>query len=122
MDKIKRGTLVICKQDQAVIDFFIHSSEGDKVLVQISESSYASHKSKYEDMNRCDDYLKELENPNDSIPMYVYMTTSTSLMKKSNPRSQYFNENVKLVSNSNGETYRLFWYSHRIIDDTRLES
>jgi hypothetical protein len=77
------GKLYICPSRTPVIDFFIHDIDGQKVALQVSESSYIDHKSKYDDFKKVkEDYKNAIHNGNSSEIHYIYLTTSKHKMKK----------------------------------------
>jgi hypothetical protein len=49
---LEKGTMYICERGHAVIDFFIYDVYGEKVWMQVSESAYREHHTKYEDLFR----------------------------------------------------------------------
>jgi len=98
------GTLFVCPRNQAIIDFFIHDSNGLKILVQVSESAYIDHRSKYTHegvATALTPYEKAVKDGNNSAMKYVYLTTSYKLMKFNKdriPMSEHFNKDVMLVA------------------------
>lgn len=100
------GTMLVCPIRTPVIDFFIHDIDGQKVAIQVSESSYMDHKSKYPDFeNIKEDYQNAVINGNLSEIQYVYLTTSRHKLKKT---GKHFTEHVLLVSNINNGATRFF--------------
>ncbi len=50
LGEIEPGTLIICRNFFPVVDFFIHTSSGLKLFVQLSESRYQNHGTKLPDL------------------------------------------------------------------------
>ena len=82
-ESLPQGTLFVCPRNQAVIDFFIHDSDGMKILVQVSESAYIDHRSKFTQNvpTILSPYENALKGGNNSEMKYLYLTTSEKLMK-----------------------------------------
>jgi hypothetical protein len=100
------GTMFVCPIRTPVIDFFIHDIDGQKVALQVSESSYIDHKSKYPDFEKMkEDYEKAVINGNSSEIQYVYLTTSSHKMSKT---GKHFTEQVLLISNINNGASKFF--------------
>ena len=109
IDGIPQSTLFICPDRQPVIDFFIHDDSGKHYFLQVSESPYIDHSSKYTDMSTdtvLDRYRSLAHGSHQAEYKYIYLTTSTDLMrvnKSKQPISKYFHPNVWLVSNATGD-------------------
>lgn len=96
---LPQGTMLVCPRNTPVIDFFIHDINGQKIALQVSESSYIDHSSKYLDLKKIiGDYENALVDGNSSEVQYVYLTTSKHKMQK---RGSHYNEKVLLISNIN---------------------
>lgn len=68
------GTMFVCPIRTPVIDFFIHDIDGQKVSLQVSESSYIDHKSKYPDFEKMkEDYKNSVIYGNLSEIQYVFI-------------------------------------------------
>jgi hypothetical protein len=100
------GTVFVCPIQIHVIDIFIHDSDGQKVALQVSDSSFIDHKSKYPDFEKMKkDYKHAVINGNLSKIKYVYLTTSRHKM---NRFGQHFTKKVLLISNINNRATRFF--------------
>jgi hypothetical protein len=100
------GTMFVCPIRTPVIDFFIHDINGLKVALQVSDSSYIDHKSKYPDFEEMkEDYKNALINGNSSEIQYVFLTTSNHKMRKT---GKHFTEQVLLISNINNGASKFF--------------
>lgn len=99
---IHLGTLFVCPRGHPVVDFFLYGQDGAQVFVQASESEYARHSSKYEDLAPLINIYQKALVPapiKSSTMQYVYLTTSDKLMKT----SQHFHPQVLLISNAGGQ-------------------
>jgi hypothetical protein len=100
------GTMFVCPIRTPVVDFFIHDIDGQKVALQVSESSYKDHKSKYPDFDKMkENFQYSVINGNLSEILYVFLTTSKHKMKKTGRR---YTKQVLLVSNINNGAARFF--------------
>ena len=100
------GTMFVCPIRTPVIDFFIHDIDGQKVALQVSESSYIDHRSKYPDFEKMkEDYKNAVINGNSSEIQYVYLTTSRHKMMQS---GRHFTKQVLLISNINNGATQFF--------------
>jgi hypothetical protein len=108
---VQRGTLLIYARNQKIVDFMIYDATGQVVFVQISESCYANHGSKLDEIAQA--ALSELAKAAigfDGISWkYLYLTTSKSLMRENRfMRNLHFDPNVLLLSNANGAADMFF--------------
>ena len=108
---IESGTLFVCRRNQALIDFFIHATDGSKIMVQVSEFCYAEHRAKWglarESMLAEFDQAVKLGSR--TAIKYIYITTSKILMRNSLlSRSKYFDPEVLLISNAEGAASKFF--------------
>jgi hypothetical protein len=100
------GTMFVCPIRTPVIDFFIHDIDGQKVALQVSESSYIDHKSKYPDFEKMKvEYKNALINGNVSEIQYLYLTTSSHKMRNT---GKHFTKQVLLISNINNGATQFF--------------
>jgi hypothetical protein len=88
------------------INFFIHDIDGQKVALQVSESSYIDHMSIHPDFEKMkEDYENAVINGNLSKIQCVYLTTLSHKMSK---MEKHFTEQVLLISNINNGTSKFF--------------
>jgi hypothetical protein len=100
------GTMFVCPIRTPVIDFFIHDIDGQKVALQVSESSYIDHKSKYPDFEKMkEEYKNAVTDGNVSEIQYVYLTTSSHKMRNT---GKHFTKKVLLISNINNRATKFF--------------
>lgn len=105
---IPSSTMFICPDRQPLIEFFIHDESGKHYFLQVSESPYIEHSSKLADDSSTrilQLYKACAQGQHEAEFKYIYLTTSTQLMKwkkDGQPVSDKFDERVWLVSNANG--------------------
>ena len=85
---VPSGTMVVCPERQAFIDFFIHDQSGRHIYLQVSESPYQNHASKLSDKSAYNvalQYQESAQGIQGTNSLYVYLTTSDHLMTIDQP-------------------------------------